>query len=240
MRRAPRPDGLLRSRLHLVATGPRAGRRVVKLGSDPDAPVISTSGPRQARPGGFDLHANTAVRADDNRRLEHLCRYILRPSLAQDALELRPDGRVLLHLRRPWMPAHRSLGKGRSVLQRWCRDRPSSAVATATEGGRANLLIYHGAFAPRGCARVAAAVSSAANVKAAAAALQRPEGQAEPAASGPSAGTGAPRGDSGEPPAAPRPPPGPANVRPTHVAWARLLQRVFEFDPPSLKLRWAG
>ena len=55
-----------------VATGPRAGQRVLRLGSDPTAPVFTTGGPRHAHIEGFDLHANTAVHAGDNERLEHL------------------------------------------------------------------------------------------------------------------------------------------------------------------------
>jgi len=42
-----------------VATGPRAGRWVVRLGRDLAAPVVITGGPRQARFKRFDLHANT-------------------------------------------------------------------------------------------------------------------------------------------------------------------------------------
>jgi hypothetical protein len=79
-----------------VATGPRAGQRVLRLGSDPPAPLVTTGGPRHAHIAGFDLHANVAVRAGQTERLEHLCRYILRPPVAQDALELTPDGKVLL------------------------------------------------------------------------------------------------------------------------------------------------
>jgi len=63
--------------------------------------VVSTGGPRYAHRQGFDLHANLAVRAGDRRRLEHLCRSVLRPPIAQDALPLTPEGRVLLRLRRP-------------------------------------------------------------------------------------------------------------------------------------------
>jgi hypothetical protein len=33
---------------------------------------------------GFDLHANIAVPAADRARLEQLCRYLLRPAVAQD------------------------------------------------------------------------------------------------------------------------------------------------------------
>jgi len=50
-----------------IATGPRAGHRVVRLGADPTAPVVSTAGRRHADARGFDLHANVAVRAGGNR-----------------------------------------------------------------------------------------------------------------------------------------------------------------------------
>jgi hypothetical protein len=41
------------------------------------------------------------MRAGDRRRRQRLCRYLLRPTLAQDALELTAEGRVLLRLSRP-------------------------------------------------------------------------------------------------------------------------------------------
>jgi Putative transposase len=43
-----------------VATGPRAGQRVLRLGSDPTAPPLTSGGPRHAHIEGFDLHANVA------------------------------------------------------------------------------------------------------------------------------------------------------------------------------------
>ena len=66
-----------------VATGPRAGHLVLRLGADATVPVVSRAGPRHAHLEGFDLHADTAVRAGDRRRLERLCRYVLRPPVAQ-------------------------------------------------------------------------------------------------------------------------------------------------------------
>jgi hypothetical protein len=43
-----------------VATGPRAGHVVMRLGSDPAAPVVTTGGRRHAHLEGFDLHAVVA------------------------------------------------------------------------------------------------------------------------------------------------------------------------------------
>jgi hypothetical protein len=48
----------------------------------------------------MNLHATTSVDGRDRKRLERLCRYLLRPPFAQDAIERRPDGRVRLHLSR--------------------------------------------------------------------------------------------------------------------------------------------
>jgi len=44
-----------------VAFGPRAGARVLQLGREPDAPWVTSRGPRQAHLEGFDLHADIAV-----------------------------------------------------------------------------------------------------------------------------------------------------------------------------------
>jgi hypothetical protein len=128
-----------------VATGPRAGHRVMRLGGDAAAAIVTSGGPRHAHLEGFDLHANVAVPAGDRRRLERLCRYVLRPPLSQNALESTADGKVLLHLRRPWRDGTRAI-----------RFEPSELLerlAAMIPRPRANLLLYHGAFAPRGCWR---------------------------------------------------------------------------------------
>ena len=57
---------------------------------------------RHAHVEGFDLHANVAVRGEDRERREQLCRYLLRPAVAQDRLRLTEDGRIVLELKRPW------------------------------------------------------------------------------------------------------------------------------------------
>jgi len=99
----------------VVAMGPRAGRRVLRLGADPGAPLVTTSGPRQARLGGFDLHANTAVPARARRRLEKLCRYVLCCRLRLSA-QFRRSGRQL-QLSADLMQQSREQALG--VLVRW-------------------------------------------------------------------------------------------------------------------------
>jgi len=92
-----------------IALGPRAGARVWRVGDDPDAPWVLSSAPRHAYIAGFDLHANVAVPAADRTRLEQLCRYLLRPAVAQDRLSLLVDGRVVLTLKTAWTDGTRYL-----------------------------------------------------------------------------------------------------------------------------------
>jgi hypothetical protein len=99
---------------------------------------------------------------------------------------------------------------------------------------RSNLLIYHGAFAPRGCQRVAAAL--------AAKSVKRLQAQAAGGSDGATAsGSGEVGGcrvlpsenepHGADPSDQPRPPPeGGRYMRPRHFAWADLLRRTFEID----------
>ena len=48
------------------------------------------------------LHAATTVDGRDRKRLERVCRYLLRPPFAHDAVQALPDGRVRVHFKAPW------------------------------------------------------------------------------------------------------------------------------------------
>ncbi len=63
-----------------IATGRRAGQRVLRVGDriDPEA-LPALEGERCASVSGISLHANVAVPARDRRRLERLCRLCGRP-----------------------------------------------------------------------------------------------------------------------------------------------------------------
>jgi len=56
----------------------------------------------KARIDDFDLDADVSVGAKRRGRLEHLCRYILRPPFALERLRALADGRIALELRKPW------------------------------------------------------------------------------------------------------------------------------------------
>ena len=98
-------------------------------------------GPRHARIDGFDLHANVVAPAGDRDRLARLCRYALRPPIAQDRIELTGDGRVWLRLRRRWSDGTTQLlFDPAELLER---------LAAITPRPRVNLILYHGVLAPR-------------------------------------------------------------------------------------------
>jgi hypothetical protein len=93
-----------------IATGPEAGQPWLRLGDRVD-PVEPREGGNDAnaeaparcvRQGGMSLHADVSVPARDRRRLERLCRYILRPPLALARLEALRDGRLTYRLKTRW------------------------------------------------------------------------------------------------------------------------------------------
>jgi hypothetical protein len=123
-----------------IALGLRAGARVWRVGDDPDAPWVLSTAPRHAHLAGFDLHANVALPAADRTRLEQLCRYLLRPAVAQDRLRLLSDGRVVLTLKSAWADGTRHLiFEPLTLLEK---------LAALTPRPRINLVLSPGVLAP--------------------------------------------------------------------------------------------
>ena len=86
-----------------IATGPRAGRRVAKVGDAVDVhDAALPPGRCCAAVAGYSLHAGVCVPARDRMRLERLARYAGRPPLASERLSLLPDGRLLYRLKHRW------------------------------------------------------------------------------------------------------------------------------------------
>ena len=86
----------------VVATGPRRGRRVVRVrgvAADTDAFLM---GRLCAQVEGYNLHAATRIAANDGNGLERMARYLARPPIATDRLARLQDGRLELRLKRPW------------------------------------------------------------------------------------------------------------------------------------------
>ena len=129
-----------------IALGPRAGRRVWRVGEEPDKPWVLSSSPRHAHIAGFDLHTNVAVPAGDRGRLEQLCRYLLRPPVAQERLRRMGDDRIVLTLKAAWADGTRHLIFAPMELL--------EKLAALTPRPRTNLVLYHGVFGPNARWRV--------------------------------------------------------------------------------------
>jgi hypothetical protein len=81
--------------------GDEPGQRTRKLVH----PVREVGSPDEALAdvGGVNVHAGAAIDGRDRQRLERLCRYIARPPLAQERLELAPGGhRLIYRFKRAW------------------------------------------------------------------------------------------------------------------------------------------
>lgn len=122
-----------------IGLGPRRGQRLVRFvgeaagGDEEDAGIRRTG-------QGFNLHATQAVRGGDRAGLERLCRYILRPPMAQERLQQLGDGRILLRLKRPWRDG--TLGVFFEPLDFLGR------LATLVPPPRRHQVRFHGVYAP--------------------------------------------------------------------------------------------
>ena len=84
-----------------IAFGPRAGQKVLTLRTLPSqaAPPISE---RCVNALGFSLHAEVRLAINQRHKLEHLCRYITRPAIANERLQRNGEGQVVLQLKSPY------------------------------------------------------------------------------------------------------------------------------------------
>jgi hypothetical protein len=122
----------------VVATGERAGRRVRRQLSDPEDGVRTGTLCYASR--GFSLHAATRVEATDRRRLERLCRYVIRPPVAARRLRVVDDETLVFQLKTPWADGTSSLVLSPTEL--------IEKLAALVPPPRTNLIRYHGVLAP--------------------------------------------------------------------------------------------
>src|SRR5450759_397946 len=81
--------------------GPANKRRPLRIVLDPDDRPVA-KGTLCAQEHGFNLHGASRVAANDKPGRLTLCRYILRPPLANDRLHVLPNGGVKLDFKKPW------------------------------------------------------------------------------------------------------------------------------------------
>lgn len=132
-----------------VALGARAGQRVQRRGkiiehgsSDEHGDTIE-----QVRTlgHGFNLHAGMRVSAKDKTGLSRVLRYILRPPIATKRLTRTGDGRVAYWLKEAW-------ADGSTCVTFEPLDFVAKLVPLIPPP-RANLIRYHGAWAPHAAIR---------------------------------------------------------------------------------------
>jgi len=124
-----------------IASGPRAGNRVMTVGDQVDGDNLDPlQSSRCAMVSGFSVHANVSIDARDRLRLERLARYVSRPAVSTERLSELPDGRLLYRLKRRWRN-----GTTEVVFERSDFIAKLAALAPAP---RAHLRTYHGILAP--------------------------------------------------------------------------------------------
>ncbi len=90
---------------------------------------------------GMQLHADVAVDGRDRARLERLCRYMLRPPFAQNAVEETADGQVRVHFKKP-----------RRSGATYAQMRPETFVArlcALVPPPRKHTVLYYGVLSAR-------------------------------------------------------------------------------------------
>jgi hypothetical protein len=124
-----------------VATGPRAGMRIARVGDEVESEDGALpSGPCCAAVAGFSVHAGVRVPARDRLRLERLARYAGRPPLSTERLSMLADGRLLYRLKRRWRDGTTHvIYEPLELMER---------LAALVHPPRFNITRYYGVLAP--------------------------------------------------------------------------------------------
>ncbi|MGH8532689.1 MAG: transposase, partial [Gammaproteobacteria bacterium] len=122
-----------------IAFGPRAGQKVLTLQTLPSQAAPPT-GERCVNAQGFSLHAEVRLAINQRHKLEHLCRYITRPALANERLALNRAGQVVLTLKTPYRNGTTHIVmEPLEFMQR---------LAALVPRPRLHLIRFHGVLAP--------------------------------------------------------------------------------------------
>ena len=148
-------DILAASARNVVAIGNRKNQPVKKLiaagfGYEDDNP--EKQGSLCAAVNGFSLHAATAIGANQKRKLENICRYILRPPVASERFSFLPNGDVLYKLKKPW-------DNGRTTHLAFSQLDLLARLASLIPAPRVHQVRFHGFLAPNAKLRPLVATS---------------------------------------------------------------------------------
>jgi hypothetical protein len=141
----PLDDLLGHSITYRVAVGPRAGQKVFSLQTVPAQGEELRKGVAQY--AGFSLHAGIGAEAEQREKLERLTRYVSRPPVSVERLDLTAQGQVRYRLKRPYRD-----GTTHIVLE------PLDFIArlaALVPPPRVHLTRFHGVFAANAALRAA-------------------------------------------------------------------------------------
>ena len=104
-------------------------------------PFIEFSGEKCFNDEGFSLHANTKIKKDNRDGLEKLCRYIARGAISKERISLTANGMVILKLKSQYTDGTTHL--------KFTPEQFIKRLISLIPPPRANMIRYHGFFAPR-------------------------------------------------------------------------------------------
>ncbi len=96
--------------LYRIGSGKNAGQRIRKIGSVGGRNEEAFSaGHLSAILGGFSLHATVFVEKHNRDRLQKLCKYLLRPPIAENRLKKINNGEILFEMKTTWGDGTRAI-----------------------------------------------------------------------------------------------------------------------------------
>ncbi len=124
-----------------IALGRRAGQKVLTLKTAPTQNVQPQPDKKYCvNAHGFSLHTGVRCAMNQRKKLEHLCRYITRPAIANERLTLNGTGQAVLTLKTPYRDGTTHIVM--SPLEFMQR------LAALVPRPRLNLIRFHGVLAP--------------------------------------------------------------------------------------------
>ena len=116
---------------------------MLSLQTLPTEPPLTPVGCVNAQ--GFSLHAEVCCAAHERKQLEHLCRYITRPAIANERLTRNRAGDVVLQLKSPYHDGTTHIVMSPlELMQR---------LAALVPRPRLHLIRFHGVLAPNASLR---------------------------------------------------------------------------------------
>ena len=138
----PQPLDLVRaaSVRYRIAIGPHSGNRTLTLHDPSCIKTDKSPKPLTVDRDGFSLNAAVSCKPYQRERLERLCRYITRPAICLDRLNVNDDGQIQYELKNPFRNgATHILFSPLDFLGK---------LAALIPRPRHHLVRYHGIFAP--------------------------------------------------------------------------------------------